>query len=553
MSTELLYEAITLIDDDLIDEAGTYTPKKRRVIHWKRWSALAACLVLAVGIGSAAHFGLFDGMGASSADSSPNASPGDGFDGGSTFMSYAGPVFPISTLENPDGITAERNITLNFLPWAKIWLSNKEEAASRTDLTEAERQNVLNSYNEWFPEGGRYTSSTDLLVIDDYTLTNTADKDQTLTLLYPFVSSLMDLDEHLPTLTVNGTQPETDLIYGLYSGGFQGVLGADDPEGSANLNQPNSWEDYKALLSDGTYLAKAMEGYPDLTGTEVIVYAFTDPWGPEESSSIPNPSIRVTFDLDYAKTTVLTYGFHSGSFDPDNGRMGRGFSIPQSFQPNYGEPFYLIILGNDVENMEVEGYVTGGWDTKQKLKDFGVDVQRYETDLDSILRKVVGYLYGNNSWQYGANLAIDFETYYALYCDYLTTYGILAEDCKDRYDLGTLESLSEVGAVDRVCYLQTEVTLPAGGTVSVEAVMNKAASYDFYCSHTNNQKVKGYDMVTRLGSTLTFTDQSAALLDHGLIEIVRQNFGFDLEANIKTVELDPTVEHYYLEVRRTEN
>ena len=553
MSTEKLYEAITLIDDDLIDEAGTYTPKKHKVIHWKRWSALAACLVLVVGVGSAAWLGLFDGMGASSADSSPNASAGEGVDGGSTFMSYAGPVFPLSTLENADGLTAQRDITLDFLPWAKVWLSNEENAASHTGLTEEERQAILDEYNEWYPEGGYYTSSTDLLVTDEYTLTNTTTEDKTVTLLYPFVSSLMDLDERLPTLTVDGTVTEPDLLYGLYAGGFQGVLGADDPDGSANLEPLTSWEGYKALLADGTYLEAAMDAPVDFTQTPVIVYEFTDPQGPEESNSIPNPSVRVTFDMDYDKTTVLSYGFHSGSFDPENGTMGRGFSIPQSFQPDYGEPFYLIILGNDVENMEIDGFVTGGWDTQKKLDDFSVDVQRYETDLDSILRKAVSYIYDNNSWQYGDNLAVDFETYYALFRDYLTTYGILAEDCRDRYDFGMLEELSEVGSLDRVCYLQAQVTIPAGSTAEIRAVMQKAASFDFYCARTDNQKVKGYDMVTQLGSTLAFTGQSAALLDRGLIEIVRQNFGFDLDADIKAVDLDLAKEHYYLEVKRIEN
>lgn len=552
MTTEKLYEAITLIDDDLIDEAGTYAPKKRKVIHWKRWAPLAACLVLVLGIGSAAHFGLFNGMGASDGNSGVNAG-GEGFDGGSTFMSYAGPVFPLTALDSPDGITAQRDITLDFLPWAKVWLSNEEEAASRTDLTEEERQDVLNSYNEWFPEGGRYTSSTDLLVCDDYTLTNTTTEDQTVTLLYPFVSSLMDLDERLPTLTVNGTETEPTLLYGLYAGGFQGVLGADNPDGSANLDFLTSWEGYKTLLSDGAYLAKAMKDYPDFTGTDVIVYEFTDPWGPEESDRIPNPSIRVTFDMDYDKTTVLSYGFHSASYNRDAGKMGQGFSIPRSFQPDYGEPFYLIILGNDVENMEIDGYVTGGWDTEKKLDNFGVDVQRYETDLDSILRNAVRYIYDNNSWQYSENLSVDFDTYYGLFCDYLTTYGILSEDCRDRYDNGWLAELSEVGHVDRVCYLQVEVTIPAGGAAVVTAAMTKPASFDYYCAHTDNQNVKGYDMVTQLGSTLSFADQSATLLDHGLIEIVRQNFGFDLTRNIKTVDLDPAAEHYYLEVKRAEN
>ena len=57
-------------------------------------------------------------------------------------------------------------------------------------------------------------------------------------------------------------------------------------------------------------------------------------------------------------------------------------------------------------------------------------------------------------------------------------------------------------------------------------------------------------LVTEVGSNLNCTGQSATLLDRGLIEIVRQNFGFDLENGITTVALDPAQGHYYLEVRR---
>ena len=35
-----------------------------------------------------------------------------------------------------------------------------------------------------------------------------------------------------------------------------------------------------------------------------------------------------------------------------------------------------------------------------------------------------------------------------------------------------------------------------------------------------------------------------------LVEIVRQNFGFDLQNGVTTVELDLNEGHYYLEVRR---
>jgi len=43
-----------------------------------------------------------------------------------------------------------------------------------------------------------------------------------------------------------------------------------------------------------------------------------------------------------------------------------------------------------VANMEIRGYVTGGWTTKEKLDECSVDVNRYESDLDSVLRTITG-------------------------------------------------------------------------------------------------------------------------------------------------------------------
>ena len=82
--------------------------------------------------------------------------------------------------------------------------------------------------------------------------------------------------------------------------------------------------------------------------------------------------------------------------------------------------------------------------------------------------------------------------------------------------------------------------------------MTKNASYDFACAKTENRGVCGYDLMTTLGSGFLWKDQQAILEDRGQIEIVRQNFGFDLEQGIYTVKLNPQEEHYYLEVRRKE-
>lgn len=553
MKNEKLLNAIGKIDDELIDNAVSdcADKKAKRFPKWAKWSsAIAACLVLAVGLGL-----LLPRMGGNFAPGS--GAGGGGHDEGSVFMSYAGPVFPLTLWEENAAITAQRNITMDFAPWVPVWISNEEEAASHTGLTEAERQDILEEYNEWYPKGGYYQLSEEILVTDSYTLTNSSHKEQTFRVLYPFVSSLHSLGEHRPALTLNGMAHETELHAGSYAGAFQGAWEnweeTHENPGSLNLLQLDSWEGYRMLLEDGSYLQRALGDFVDLSHIPVVVYEFTDPWGPEEDddAGIPNPSMRVTFELDYDNTTVLSHGFHSGSYDRENGIMGRGFSIREEWERDYGQPYYLIVIGDDIENMECQGYATGGWDTKKKVES-GVTVTRSESNLETALRTAAGYSYQSvtDGVRYSqTEAAFDFEMYFGLMKEHLVAYGVLSENGAERYATGSLAELDVVG-VDRVFWLEAEITIPAGGSVSLEAVFRKEPSFDHYCAATENTGVSGYDLVTALGSNLTITQQIAGLEDRGQIEIVRQNFGFDLANGINEVLLDLNVPHYYLEVKK---
>lgn len=554
MKAERLFRILGLVDESLVEEAvSASSPAAVQRRHpWRRLLAAAACL--AVICGGAYLAGTLRMGGRAGAG-------GSGHSEASTFMSYAGPVFPLTTAEETSSITAERNITLDFAPWIPAWLSNEEMLSGRTWLTEAERQEALAQYDELYPEGGRWRSSDDILVTDAYTLANPSQEDQTVTLLYPFATSLNDLGRLTPTLTLDGSELETALHVGAYSGGFEGVWDGTivgDPEGSVNLDYADSWEDYKNLLSDGTYLANALGVGPDVSGIPVTVYKFTDPYGPlkDEEAGVPNPSLQVGFDLDYSRTAVLTWGFDSGNFDRENGTMIQGFSIPQPGERGYGEDVYcLLVLGEDIQNMTTGGYVTGGADPDtEPLEGCGVTVERYESDLDTMLREILAPVWQelrqNTYEQDGAELDVDFETWYRAVLEYLLAYGILSPSGAERYGAGWLEDIvSDVDTIDRVCWLEAEITIPAGDSVTLSASMTKEASYDFYCAHTENQGVKGYDLVTALGSTLDFTGQTASLVNTENIEIVRQNFGFDLEAGITEVALDPAEPHYYLEIR----
>ena len=144
---------------------------------------------------------------------------------------------------------------------------------------------------------------------------------------------------------------------------------------------------------------------------------------------------------------------------------------------------------------------------------------------------------------------LSFEMYRGAAAELLVQYGALSNTPRDRYADGRLDDiLYEVLIHQRVLYLQFSVTVPAGGSVTVDCTLWKEPSYDFHCSGSENAGLQGYDLVTRLGSSLDFTRQTAALENTEGIEIVRQNLGFDLENGVTSVELS-TEEHYYLEVR----
>lgn len=109
------------------------------------------------------------------------------------------------------------------------------------------------------------------------------------------------------------------------------------------------------------------------------------------------------FELDYDRTTVLSYGFHGGFYDREAGIMGQSFSIPQEWERDHDRPYYLIVLGDDVANMTTQGYNTGGWDTDKKIE-AGVDIQRYESNLDTALRDAAALLYETDMERWSKDL-----------------------------------------------------------------------------------------------------------------------------------------------------
>lgn len=527
MTRETLYDAITEVKDELIIEAGETKPAKSRV-RWLKFGSIAAAAALVVGLGAGVFSGKIPLLPIGGRDG------GGGHNEGSTFMSYAGPVFPLTTVEGGEGLTAQREITYDFQGWM----------AGDPDR----------------PYYG-------LPVTDSYILTNPTGEDRDVTLLYPFASSLYGLFSNLPALTADGVELDANVLAGGYCGGAGNGFFYDSSGYGNNWTYPRSWTDYQTILSDGSYQASALGEWPDLSDIPVTVYEITDPWLAEGTEG-SNPSIHAKFTLDYNNTTVLSNGFNGGFSSDDEGIMTRqlSFSVPiPPVEPDALPLYYereqdrtrrIIVFGQPLYSFELLGVHDGAPDSTDYMEwgvEIGADLRQYETDLETALRTASEELFRWQNWKEtgGSPQAPEFELYFGMMKDCLLSYGLLSGDPDERFALGWLEDMDFV-TMDRVYYLEAQITIPAGESVTVEARYLKEGSHDFTCEGTANKGVYGYDLVTKLGTSLDFTAQTARAVNTDSVEIVRQNFGFDWENGVDTVTLDPNEEHYYLEVRKTE-
>ncbi len=241
---------------------------------------------------------------------------------------------------------------------------------------------------------------------------------------------------------------------------------------------------------------------------------------------------------------MLTYGFHGSSIDREAGWARRSFSLPEPDSPRPGPP-PAHRGGRRSGGLYPPGLPGRGLRPRRgagrgERRRHPVRVHSEEV-LNALCPSpdTLAHKYGGETDAASLSREVFFDTL----CRGLGT-AVPA-------DMTMLEDVfSWVNIQERIFYTEAALTIPAGESVQVEAALPKEASFDFACAHTENRGIYGYDLVTRLGSTLSFTCQTAALAHTEQIAIVRQNFGFDLAAGLTSVPLAPDQEHYYLEVRR---
>lgn len=508
MKTEKLFDCITDIKEEFIEEAENDKIPKRKNAVWKIAGAAAACFVSVAVLGIIGRL-LLPGA---SAGGGTNREPGE------NYMSYAGPAFPLTALESTEGLIFERSINFDFSPYHNL----KNEA----------------------------------LIRDNYTVTNVTDEEIKFTAVYPFVGNISTPLSRIPKITVDGKQIETKLAIGPYSGGFASAWGDDSETEKLNLSSLESWEEYKILLENGEYIKNAFAENPEMN-QQVKVYSFKIEYNVpmSEFDEIDNPDMIVSFDYDEEKSNVFFYGFNAMSWNSKEGWVKAGSYIPRSFSPDFeNHPIYVIITGEDIESISVKtvaGKSKGSWDEREETDSFSITTEKYDAVLSDVVFDIISSYdakkYYGADYEESIRDVIGNEEYLGYVAEFMYEYGQLSEDPAERYGRGRLDDvIIEAGYVSRVLYAAFEVTVPAGKSVDIGTLTLREASYDYYGAR-ESQDMEGFDMVTRLGTNLDIVKQSASVSNTEGIEIAYNNFGFDIENNITEVVLG-SEEHYYLEI-----
>lgn len=414
--------------------------------------------------------------------------------GSGAYSSYSGPILPLTAVSGGENLEAVRHVDFDFSPY---------EGYRPSSISEGE-----------------------VIITDTYHLTNPAVEDVIARLVYPYEGDLHNERKYTPTITVDGAEAQATLYAAL------------DEEKSI-FRAADFWE-YRERMTDVDYFAQATEDAPRLD-IPVKVYHFTDITYEGDQDY---PYIFLTMDFKIPKDAhVWVLHFDVLGSDSEAGTHSVWFKDDLDDK----DMAYLFVMNGDIEDLTFGGNLGHNVTKTSTLTDVTCEYEVYETTFDKLV------------WEFA-----QVYDYWGFADDdpdpglvtpellYQNALKLMADDVTRGYDGITGSTVSVVAdafyqtiTAPKLQYWVFDVTIPAGETVEVEAKYHQEASTDI---GGPKKRREGYDMATRLGSDLNFTDLSASITHPEFIEILRQNFGFNLKKNITRVELSLEEELYYLEV-----
>ncbi len=489
VNAEDLLDALNDVNDDIILEADKVrngSGRPARRAVVLRLLAAAAAVVLLLGAELFAALKL----NLIGGNESPKYAESDGI----VYTDYAGPVFPLTVLEGAADVEAYRETIFDFSPC-------REGEAS-------------------------------VFVTDSYRLKDQGEGERTIRFRYPFSGSLQDQSSIVPTIFINDSEVKTNLKIASAS----------------QDTQMDSWLAYKELLENETSEDSLIE--QTLAGEPATVYRFSDIPISEGSDT---EELKVSISYDPVKTKVLSYGFTGVEQSNDSETVFLYAPLIQS------DEACLIVLGEGLKSYEVTLMDLNG--EPNLLNDLETSAILYENTMPYF-----DALAAASSRYYDAIRQDDAEgqdkkiisllsddAVILLFTETALKFKSLQIQDAVNDQVIELESIySAVFSSKHLFCVEFSLELQSDETVRILASMEKDASRNRYTetARKRSDEIDGYDFVPCLGSEIHFLTQKAVVQNTEQIEIIDQNFGFDLNKQITEVMLDPAVEYYYMKIRR---
>ena len=356
------------------------------------------------------------------------------------------------------------------------------------------------------------------LIKDKYILKNNSGEDQIIKVMYPSNVVFADIYESTPKVYVDGKEVETEI--NMSSGYLDDRLSYDFD--LSILDEKVVVYEYQCSddVKDGMFTAqmwieneKKQEYYSHLELEDNIYYA--------------------NMSAHYVKGHTEYYGFKTEDVK------------------NTGKTPMLIFYGEEPKEYREQAFDGYIWSEETKTE-LDVKMVRYESTFREVLAKIIeesGFCEESN------------DELNALFYEFCGAYlaDVIRENNNGEDDLEKGNAYWFENSIDGLIYLlydmgkfdiTNEIVVPAGGEISYEIEYYRQGNHDKTIPETEDLGKYGFDSLTIGESILNFDEQVASIDDHGYIEILEQNYGFDLENDVREVTLDMMVDYYYMVVRR---
>jgi len=549
MRKEELFQAIGEIDDTLIAKSGKRAKRKNKTML-RTALATAACLLVLFGAAvMMKQTGLLKPVQPETEQTDPGSHgiPGGPSDELGTGLEdpdvpYEGPLISDGGCGPDDQLGGDVEYNRGLVSYESFVEFNP---GPLMPVTLAQANSSVTAQRDMTYDFSDVTKKSDgfVAIRDSYEFTNSSDEEQTVTLLYPYQGTIFEMNNgSKPEVKVNGEKVSADMQTGAY-------YGKDSFGYEQLLSFAHSTDEMDCIIGDVASHAGVKEADEDLWNKKVLVYEFSD----VKCAGDPTEygAYAVKFKVDDYKNI---YFQDIGGVTYYEGYLYAGFYVEDVMDGD--TPKIIFLDGKEPEDYSEQGYSCMEFFEQYEADDVSASMTKKKVTFGKVFDEVMASNRVAEKWGEERELSAQEQQLWEGFTAQIVSDVVARNAQGGEYDdmsayfSNSLSDMAYYAYTGTVLFLvENEVTIPAGGSIRVEYEYLKQGMHETTCPEPDFNDCYGYENAINMGTNMTFTKQVANIAEQGNIEIIDQNYQFDLESGVKSVELELDAERYYMIVR----